>query len=130
MSNESDRPLILIVDDMEEDRLIMKTILESAGYSVCVAEDAEAGMRIARQRNPVCIVMDVLLPGINGFDATRRLKADPLTARTPIVIVTAFQVDRREARAAHYDALLQKPVVDADLYKVLNRLLESTDPTN
>lgn len=127
MSNESNRPLILIVDDLAEDRLYLATILESAGYSVRVAEDAETGMRLARQVGPVCIVMDVMLPGINGFDATRRLKSDPLTARTPIVIVTAHQVDRREARAARYDALLQKPVADTELCKEVARLLEGTD---
>jgi two-component system cell cycle response regulator DivK len=122
--SEAAQPLILIVDDVEEDRLYMTAILEAAGYSVCIAENAETGMRLARQRQPVGIVMDVMLPGINGFEATRRLKSDPLTARTPVVIVTAHQLDRREARDARYDALLQKPVRDVDLCNELARLLE------
>jgi two-component system cell cycle response regulator DivK len=69
--------------------------------------------------------MDIKLPGINGLEATRRLKSDPLTARTPVIVVTARGGERRSAAGARYDAFLEKPVSSEDLLETVNRLLQS-----
>lgn len=121
----TESPLILIVDDVEEDRVYMGRMLEAAGYSVCVADTAESGLRMARQRHPALVVMDVKLPGISGLEATRRLKSDPLTARTPVVVVTGYAMERRKANDAHYDALLNKPLAEDVLCDTVARLLEA-----
>lgn len=130
MSDAAVRALILVVDDVEEDRLYVQSILENMGHEVCVAESAEDGLKMARQRQPSLIVMDVKLPGISGLEATRRLKSDPLTARTPVVVVTAHPLDRKHARDARYDALLHKPINEKEFAGYVSRLLagESARP--
>ncbi|MEO5511624.1 MAG: response regulator, partial [Longimicrobiales bacterium] len=110
-------PLILVVDDVEEDRVYLSAILTKAGYEVRSVGDAEAGLKEARQGQPrpALVVMDVQLPGISGLEATRRLKMDPLTARMPVVVVSAHDLNRKESRDANYDAVLRKPVGEEDL---------------
>jgi two-component system cell cycle response regulator DivK len=116
---------ILIVDDVEEDRVYLRAVLEKAGRMVIEAATAEEGLQLARQQKPCLIVMDIKLPGINGLEATRRLKSDPLTARTPVIVVTAHAGERRSAAGARYDALLEKPVRSEDLTETVDRLLQS-----
>lgn len=129
MNEARRRTLILVVDDIEDDRVYLRAVLEAAGYEVRVAEDAENGLQQARQAQPALIVMDVQLPGISGLEATRRLKSDPLTARTPVIVVTAHPLDRRDAREARYDAILHKPVDEKELTLYVERLLrEGTQP--
>jgi two-component system cell cycle response regulator DivK len=122
------RPHILVVDDVEEDRLYLRAVLERAGHEITEAVDAEAGLQQARQMQPVLIIMDVKMPGISGLEATRRLKSDPLTARTPVIVVSAHAVDRRQARESRYDALLQKPILESELVAVVKRLLAEVGP--
>jgi two-component system cell cycle response regulator DivK len=122
MSTELRLPLILVVDDVEEDRMYLQSILEGGGYEVCSSENAEAGLWVARQRHPSLIVMDIVLPGIDGVEATRRLKLDPLTARTPVIMVTGQPLERR-TREARFDALLEKPVDGEVLLEHVRRLL-------
>ena len=128
MAEAAGRSLILVVDDVEEDRLYLRSMLEGAGFEVCVSMSAEEGLEQARQRHPLLIVMDVKLPGISGLEATRRLKSDPLTARIPVIVVTAHAFDRRHARDARYDALLEKPVRSEDLVTSIKRLLGGDVP--
>ncbi len=125
MSDEVRPPVVFVVDDLEEDRVYLCAILERAGYEVRSCGDAETGLEAARRGKPSLIVMDVQLPGISGLEATRRLKMDPLTARIPVVVVTAHQASRKEAREARYDAFLTKPVDEAALIATVTLLLES-----
>src|SRR5687768_12749772 len=108
MTEAARRPLILVVDDVEEDRVYLCAIVEWAGYEVRSATDAEEGLKEARRGQPALVIMDVKMPGISGLEATRRLKSDPLTARMPVVIVTGHDMDRKEAREARHDAFLKK----------------------
>jgi twitching motility two-component system response regulator PilH len=81
--------LILIVDDSPTEVHVMQTALERSGYRTAVAADGAEGIRLARQMHPDLIFMDIVMPGINGYQATRALLSDPDTRAIPIVMVTS-----------------------------------------
>jgi twitching motility two-component system response regulator PilH len=81
--------LILIVDDSPTEVHVMKKALERHGYRTAVAGDGEEGIRLARQMHPDLIFMDIVMPGVNGYQATRTLSNDPNTRAIPIVMVTS-----------------------------------------
>ena len=103
---------VLLVEDNEDNRLVYRTILDHFGFEVLEAADGEEGIRRARADEPDLILMDVSIPKIDGWEATRRLKADPLTASIPIIALTAHALatDREKAREAGCDGYLAKPV--------------------
>ena len=82
-------PLILIVDDSPTEVHVMKKALERHGYRTAVAVDGAEGIRLARQMHPDLIFMDIVMPGVNGYQATRALVSDPDTRKIPIVMVTS-----------------------------------------
>jgi twitching motility two-component system response regulator PilH len=82
-------PLILIVDDSPTEVHVMKQALERHGYKTAVAGDGAEGIRLARQMRPDLIFMDIVMPGVNGYQATRTLSNDPDTRTIPIVMVTS-----------------------------------------
>jgi twitching motility two-component system response regulator PilH len=82
-------PLILIVDDSPTEVHVMQTALERHGYRTAVAVDGAEGIRMARQMHPDLIFMDIVMPGVNGYQATRTLANDPETRAIPIVMVTS-----------------------------------------
>ena len=82
-------PLILIVDDSPTEVHVMKQALERHGYKTAVAADGAEGIRLARQMHPDLIFMDIVMPGVNGYQATRTLANDPDTRTIPIVMVTS-----------------------------------------
>ena len=116
---------ILLVEDNEDNRLIYATYLTHVGYLVLTAADAEAGLALARERRPDVIVMDVGLPGMDGNEATRHLKADPATGHIPVVTLTAHvhRDDRDRAEAAGCDLYLTKPFDPRALALEVGRLL-------
>ena len=79
---------VLIVDDSPTEQRVFQKYLQSAGYTTLSAPDADTGMKIARDQNPDLILMDVVMPGTNGFQATRLLSKDPETSAIPIIMVT------------------------------------------
>ncbi|MGH8226103.1 MAG: response regulator [Gammaproteobacteria bacterium] len=79
---------VLIVDDSATETHVMRTLLEKGGFEVISADDGEAGLALAHEALPDAIIMDVVMPGVNGFQATRRLSRDPQTANIPVVFVT------------------------------------------
>ncbi len=81
-------PKVLIVDDSPTETHVMRTALERSGFEVVTADDGESGLEAARKVMPDAIIMDVVMPGVNGFQATRKLTKDPETAKIPVVIVT------------------------------------------
>jgi twitching motility two-component system response regulator PilH len=89
-------PLILIVDDSPTEMHVMQKALESHGYKTAAAADGAEGIRLAREMNPDLIFMDIVMPGMNGYQATRALASDPKTRSIPIVMVTSKgqQTDR------------------------------------
>jgi two-component system cell cycle response regulator DivK len=103
---------VLIVEDNVDNEAIFRLILEHSGYSVISAFDGEEGVRLARERRPDLILMDISIPKVDGYEATRLLKADSSTAGIPIVALTAHALaqDRKNAAEAGCDAYLAKPV--------------------
>jgi two-component system cell cycle response regulator DivK len=103
---------ILIVEDSELNRRLLEAVLEPHGYRLLVAEDGETGLALARTHQPDLILMDVLLPGIDGYEATRQLRADPETRQIVVIALTASASDeeRAQALAAGCDAYISKPI--------------------
>ena len=119
-------PLILIVEDDANSRKLLRDVLGIVGYETLEAETAEEGIRLAMERLPALILMDIRLPGISGIEALRQLRDDALTRKIPVVAVTAsvMQTQTTKALVAGFDALEPKPVrVDA-LLGTVRRLLE------
>ncbi len=115
---------VLIIEDDPDQRRLLERMLGQVGWSVETAPDGEAGLRQARERSPDVILLDVMMPKLNGFQTCRRLKADPATARTPVVIVTTKDqpADELWAREVGAEAFLPKPVDLTHLTRLLDRL--------
>ncbi len=103
---------VLLVDDHEDSRIIYRTALQHAGFSVAECSDGESAVRCARQEGPDLILMDLSLPVLDGWEATRILKSDERTRHIPIVALTAnaLLADRARARALSFDGFLTKPI--------------------
>jgi CheY-like chemotaxis protein len=128
-------PPILLVEDNADNRMIYGTILRHFGHEVVEAETGEDGVRLARELLPGLVLMDVAMPGIDGWEATRILKADPSTARIPVLALTAHAMaeDRKRAEEAGCDAYLAKPVEPRRVVQEVERLLAraaAADGTN
>lgn len=119
---------ILLVEDNEDNLVIYSTILRHAGFEVLEATDGQAGIDIATHELPALILMDVSIPIVDGWEATRRLKADPRTSRIPIIALTAHALttDRQKAREAGCDGYIAKP---AEPRVVLAAVKQHLDPT-
>ena len=104
--------LILIVEDQVLNRKLVRDVLQAKGYRTLETETAEEGLRVALQERPALILMDIQLPGINGIEALKRLRADPATRTNPIIAVTAsaMQQNRQEILAAGFDGYQPKPI--------------------
>ena len=108
MANE----LILIVEDNPQSLKLVRDILQVKGYQTLETETGEEGVRLARERQPALILMDIQLPGINGIEALQRLRADPVTSATPVIAVTASVMtqDRSRIMAAGFNGFQSKPI--------------------
>ena len=102
---------ILVVEDTEDNRQIIRDLLTSAGYELIEAVDGIEGVATAERENPDLILMDIQLPGIDGYEATRRIRAIPTLAKVPIIAVTSYALsgDEGKAREAGCDAYVTKP---------------------
>ena len=120
---------ILLVEDNEDNRDMLSRRLIRREYEVIMAFDGEQGIEIARQEKPDLILMDMSLPGIDGWEATRRLRDDPQTKSIPIIALTAHAMssDRQRALDAGCDDYDTKPVEIARLLEKISALLPSTD---
>jgi two-component system cell cycle response regulator DivK len=104
--------LVLIVEDNERNLKLVRDVLQVKGYSTIEAGTAEDGIKLAAERKPDLILMDIQLPGMNGIDALKVLRADPATAKIPVVAVTAsvMQQDRKHITEAGFDGYVGKPI--------------------
>jgi two-component system cell cycle response regulator DivK len=102
---------ILIVEDTEDNRTILRDLFQSVGYTVIEATTGEEGVAAAERERPDLILMDIQLPIIDGYEATRRIKANSDLSRIPVIAVTrhALSDDERKARAAGCDDYVAKP---------------------
>ena len=102
---------ILVVEDHEDNRQILRDLLASAGYEMIEAENGEDGVAAAAAHHPDLILMDIQLPILDGYEATRRIKSDPALKAIPIIVVTSYALsgDEDKARLAGCDAYVAKP---------------------
>ena len=102
---------ILVVEDHEENRRIIRDLLTSAGYEMIEAVTGEEGVTLAERERPDLILMDIQLPGLDGYEATRQIKANPALRSIPIIAVTSYALsgDDVKAREAGCDAYVTKP---------------------
>ncbi len=102
---------ILVVEDEEDNRRIVRDLLTSVGYEIIEALTGEEGVTAAETHLPDLILMDIQLPGLDGYEATRRIKANPALRHIPIIVVTSYALsgDDVKAFAAGCDAYVSKP---------------------
>ena len=116
---------VLLVEDNADNQEIYRIILAHYGYAVLQAWDGERGVRMARDHGPDLILMDLTMPGMDGLEATRLIKADPSTAAIPVVALTASTrcEDVAAAQAAGCDGFLAKPVEPRRVADEVRRIL-------
>src|SRR3984893_5019791 len=116
---------ILVVEDHEDNRQILRDLLGNAGYQMIEAETGEAGLAAAAAERPDLILMDIQLPGLDGYEATRRLKADPALRAIPIIVVTSYSLsgDEAKARAGGCDDFVPKPYTRRQLMAKIREYL-------
>jgi len=116
---------ILYVEDNELNRKIVRALLKATTYNLIEAYDGEAGVAKALAEHPDLILMDIQLPKISGLEATRQLRAEAATAKTPIIAITSFAMsgDDQKAKEAGATAYLAKPYSPRDLIALIRKLL-------
>jgi CheY-like chemotaxis protein len=123
--NRNDCPTVLLVDDNEDVRALIRFWLEERGYCVVQATNGEMAVEAALREQPHVILMDICMPNLNGFTATRRIRAQEQLRHVPIIAISAHDLDELHGAAmdAGCDELLGKPVDSDQLEGLLNRLL-------
>jgi CheY-like chemotaxis protein len=121
---------VLLVEDNDDNRAIYRTILEFSGYAVIEALDGDSAVVQARASRPDLILMDISIPIMDGWEATRILKADPATSGIPIIALTAHAMDsdRRRAKEVGCDGYLAKPIEPRLVVEEVARFLSFRAP--
>jgi two-component system, cell cycle response regulator DivK len=121
---------ILVTEDNEDNRHILRDLLTSAGYEVIEAMTGEEGVRLAETQRPDLILMDVQLPGFDGYEATRRIKGNLALRQIPVIAVTSYALsgDDVKAREAGCDAYVAKPFSPRDLLVKIRECLAHGTP--
>jgi CheY-like chemotaxis protein len=122
---EAAAPLVLVVEDSEAIRAAFTILLEESGYAVAAAATGAEAVRLAEDRGPDLVLLDLGLPDIPGLDVLRRIKANPATSRVPVVALTGRddEGDRAALMAAGCAAYLVKPVDTQDLIRAIPRYI-------
>jgi two-component system cell cycle response regulator DivK len=118
---------ILMVEDTEDNRQIIRDLMESVGYDLIEAEDGAAGVAMATEHRPDLILMDIQLPVMDGYEASRRIKANPELRHIPIIAVTSYALagDETKTKAAGCDGYVAKPFSPRQLLAKMNEFLDS-----
>ena len=117
---------VLIVDDSPTETHVLRGMLEKHGYQVSVADNGEDGIRLAHEETPDVILMDIVMPGVNGFQATRKLSKDPGTSAIPVVIISTKDQDTDRIWGMRQGAkdYITKPVTEQDLVDKIQGALD------
>ncbi len=118
--------LILIVEDNDKNRKLVRDVLTFKGYEIIETETGEEGVELARERSPRLVLMDIRLPGIDGVEALRRLRAEEATRGIPVMAMTAsvMSEDRQKIMAAGFDAYQSKPIAVQEFVAAVAEVLE------
>ena len=116
---------ILVVEDQEDNRIILRDLLTSAGFDVIEAVNGQDGVDLAETERPDLILMDIQLPVLDGYEATRRIKGNPSLSSIPIIAVTSYALsgDEAKAMAAGCDGYVTKPFRSRDLLEKVREFL-------
>src|ERR1700693_2742578 len=114
---------ILVVEDQEDNRRILRDLLTSADYEIMEAENGEEALTAAAKERADLILMDIQLPIMDGYEATRRIKADPTLTHVPVIAVTSYALNKAKARAAGCDDFVLKPYSPRQLLAKIRQLL-------
>ncbi len=125
LGSVSSTPLVLVVDDFDDNRLLYATTIAEAGYAVEEASNGQEALDKIGSKRPAVIIMDLSMPVVDGWEATRRIKADPRTKDIVIIAVTghATNYGLQQAREAGAEAVLTKPCLPVDLLRTLEALV-------
>jgi twitching motility two-component system response regulator PilH len=117
--------VVLIIDDSPTELHLFQNTLEKAGFETLVADSGEEGLKTAKTARPDCILMDVVMPGMNGFQATRKLTKDPATSDIPVIMITGKDQETDKIWGMRQGAVeyLVKPVADKDLVSMINTVV-------
>jgi len=118
--------LVLIVEDNEKNMKLARDILQAKGYETVEAVTGEEGVKLAKEKKPDLVLMDIQLPGINGIEAFKQLRADAKTAHIPVIALTASvtPTDRSQITAAGFDAFVSKPISLKEFVATVKRVIE------
>lgn len=121
---------ILVIEDQEDNRRIVRDLLASAGYELIEAVTGEEGVTLAETQRPDLILMDIQLPGLDGYEATRRIKANPALHKIPIIAVTSYALSGDDVKAleAGCDAYVAKPYSPRELLAKIREHLPRPAP--
>jgi twitching motility two-component system response regulator PilH len=116
---------VLIVDDSPTETFTLKSMLEAKGFEVLTAENGADGVALAREELPDVVLMDIVMPGLNGFQATRQLTKDDKTAQIPVIIVTTKdqETDKVWGQRQGAKGYLVKPVTEDQLAETINSVI-------
>lgn len=116
---------ILVVEDQEDNRQILRDLLSNAGFEIIEAETGEEALVAASSQRPDLILMDIQLPVLDGYEVTRRIKANPLLQEIPIIVVTSYALsgDEGKAREAGCNEYVTKPYSPRELLTKIRNLL-------
>ena len=120
---------ILVVEDQEDNRIILRRLLSNAGYELIEAVNGEDGVALALSTRPDLILMDIQLPVMDGYEATRRIKSNAELKSIPVIAVTSYALsgDEAKARAAGCDAYVAKPFSPRQLLAKVREYLPTED---
>ena len=118
--------LILIIEDNEKNRKLVRDVLQVKGYKTIESETAEEGIKLAVEKSPSLILMDIQLPGMDGITALKHLKTDPETKTIPVIAITASAMtyNRVTMLAEGFDGFQSKPISVKDFLEEVRRVLE------
>lgn len=122
-------PTVLVVEDNALNLKLIRAVLEHAGFTVVVATSGEEGVNVATRGGLDLVLMDLQLPGIDGTEAMRRIRAHPGSRELPVVAVTAFAMpaDREQVSSAGFDGYIEKPISTRALPEIVRRHVRTGD---
>ena len=123
--------LILIIEDNEKNRKLARAVLQVKGYKTIESETAEDGLKLALDKSPALVLMDIQLPGMDGITALKQLRANPQTKSVPVIAITASTMtnNRQAMLAEGFDGYQSKPICVKDFLEEVRRVLDSDQDT-